>query len=151
MIFRRLIALLSTPPPSPPAFTPDLDGDDTDKLRAEFRHCLDRTGGTLTTARRAEALSELFLRLTPAGQHKYVNTLRSLDAGAPQTTSDRYSQIEEAELFGRSSSKLAILDAFDPPQRRILGMLSATRDGARTIQSLRSIADDELKSSIDTL
>ena len=121
MIFRRLIALLSTPPPSPPTFTPDLDGDDTDKLRAEFR------------------------------QHKYVDTLRSLDAGAPQTTSDRYSQIEEAELFGRSSSKLAILDAFAPPQRRILGMLSATRDGARTIQSLRSIADDELKSSIDTL
>lgn len=151
MLFRRLFAPFLAPPVPPPVFTPGLGGDDAEHLRLEMQACLNRTGGTLATARRAEALCDLFEKLTPDGQHSYIAVLKSLDATAAVVTSERYSQIEEAELFGRSSSKLAILDAFESPQRRMLGMLKGARNGARTIAALRSVADDDLKLSIDTL
>jgi hypothetical protein len=151
MLFRRLFARFLAPATPPPVFTADLGGDDTEHLRAEMQTCLNRTGGTLATARRAEALSDLFWKLTPEGCRAYIATLESLDTTAAEVTSERYSQIEEAELFGRSSSKLAILDSFESPQRRMLSMLKGTRNGSATIEKLRSLADEDLKSSIDTL
>lgn len=151
MLFRRLIApfLISRTPS--PVFTPDLGGNDPDVLRAEMQACLNRTGGTLTNLRRAEALSGLFGGLTPEGRQRYIATLKSLDTAAATVTAERYSEIEEAELFGRSTSKLAILDSFESPQRRMLTMLKGARNGAGTIEEIRALADDELKLSIDTL
>lgn len=146
-MFRRLFAR-AAPPPS---FSPDLGGDDPGRLRAEMQACLDRAGGTLTNVRRAGALSDLFDRLTPAGQRRYVAVLQSLDETAAEATSQRYSRIEEAELFGRSSSKLAILDAFETPRRRMLEQIKSARDGARTITALRAVADDETRKIIDSL
>jgi hypothetical protein len=74
-----------------------------------------------------------------------------LDKKAAEATSERYAEIEEAELLGRSSSKLAILDAFETPQRRMLAMLNGTKNGAATIEDIRAIADESLKNKIDTL
>jgi hypothetical protein len=147
MLFNRLFRRA----PPPPSFSVDLDGDDPGRLRAEMLACLNRAGGTLANLRRAGALSDLFNKLTPDGQRRYVDVLTSLDETAAVATSERYSEIEEAELFGRPSSKLAILDAFETPQRRILGQLKATRNGAQTMDAIRQHADDELKKSIDTI
>lgn len=151
MLFRRLFAPFLAPAVPPPAFTADLGGDDAEHLRIEMQACLNRTGGTLATARRGEALSDLLLKLTPEGCRVFIATLQSLDTTAAEVTSERYSQIEEAELFGRSSSKLAILDSFESPQRRMLGVLKGTRNGSETIEKLKSLADEDLKFSIDTL
>lgn len=147
MFFHRLFGR-AAPPPS---FSADLGGDDPDRLRAEMQACLNRTGGTLTNVRRAGALSDLFNKLTPDGQRRYIGVLKSLDETAAEATSERYSQIEEAELFGRSSSKLAILDAFETPQRRMLEQIGSARNGARTIAAIRERADDDLKKIINNL
>lgn len=147
MLFNRLFGRA----PPPPSFSADLGGNDPDRLRAEMQACLNRAGGTLTNIRRATALSDLFNRLTPEGQHTYISVLKSLDETAAEATSERYSQIEEAELFGRSSSKLAILDAFETPQRRMLEQIKSARNGVEAIAALREIGDDELITNIDSL
>lgn len=150
MLFDRLFSNFRKSVP-PPTFTPDLGGEDAERLRAEMQTCLNRAGGTLVNLRRMNALADLFGRLSPEGRGVYVNVLGTLDKKAAKATSERYSEIEEAELFGRSSSKLAILDAFETPQRRILAMLKGTKNGAQTIEEIRAIADDDLKKNIDTL
>jgi len=141
--FRKTVA--------PPIFDPDLAGNDAERLRTEMQTCLNRAGGTLANLRRINAVADLFHRLTPEGCGVYVNVLGTLDQKAAKATSERYSEIEEAELFGRSSSKLTILDAFDTPQRRMLAMLKGTKNGARTIEGIRALADDSLKREIDIL
>jgi hypothetical protein len=150
MLFDRIFSSFRKTAP-PPIFDLNLAGENAERLRAEMQTCLNRTGGTLTNLRRIHALSDLFDRLTPEGRRKYVSVLGTLDKKAAQATSERYSEIEEAELFGRSSSKLAILDAFETPQRRMLAMLKGTKNGTAVITDIRAIADDELKREIDTL
>jgi malonyl-CoA decarboxylase len=150
MLFDRLFASFRKAAP-PLTFDPDLSGDDAERLRAEMQACLNRAGGTLANLRRMEALSDLFGRLSPEGRRVYVAVLAALDRKAAETTSERYSEIEEAELFGRSSSKFAILDAFETPRRRMLAMLKGTKNGAGTMADIRAISDDDLTSEIDTL
>ena len=150
MLFDRLFPSFRKAAP-PPTFTPDLGGDDAERLRTEMQTCLNRAGGTLVNLRRMEALADLFGRLTPEGRRTYVTVLVMLDKKAAEATSERYAEIEEAELLGRSSSKLAILDAFETPQRRMLAMLNGTKNGAATIEDIRAIADESLKNKIDTL
>ena len=150
MIFRRIFAPLFARP-APPAFTPDLPGDETRVLADEMQACLNRTGGTLATLRRAQALADLFGRLTPSGRQIYIATLKSLDAAGGKSTADRYSEIEEAELFGRSSSKLAMLDAFETPVRRMLTMLIGTKAGSALIAELTEYADEDMRKQMINL
>lgn len=150
MLFQRLFGSLFARP-APPAFTPDLPGDETDTLADEMQACLNRRGGTLTTLRRAEALAGLFAGLSAEGKHKYIETLKSLDAAAGRAVGDRYSDIEEAELFGRPSSKLAMLDAFETPVRRMLAALNGTANGPALISEIREFSDDDLKNLMDNL
>lgn len=147
MLFKRFFSA-----PAPVLqFSPDLGGDDTQHLLSEMKACLNRTGGTLTNARRANALAALFGKLTPAGRQRFIEVLNSLDETGAVSTSERYSQIEEAELFGRPSTKLAILDAFETPRKRILSQLKSARDGNQTIAMIRDLADDELSQEIDNI
>ena len=151
MFFRRLFAPLLARPVPPPKFSTDLSGDDPAVLRAEMQACTHRDGGTLATARRAHALAELFGKLTAEGKQIYIGLLIGLDDAAPASAADRYSQIEEAELFGRSSSKLAILDAFERPTRRMLTLLNDSGLGAQMIAEIRAVSPTVLQEDIDKI
>lgn len=150
MFLQRIFAGLLARP-APPSFTPDLHGDEADVLADEMQACLNRRGGTLMTLRRTEALAGLFGGLSPDGKQRYIDTLKSLDAAGGAAAADRYSEIEEAELFGRSSSKLAMLDAFETPVRRMLAALNGTANGATLIAEIAALADDDLKNKMKEL
>lgn len=150
MAIRALFSALFARP-APPAFTPNLPGGETAVLAAEMQACLNRTGGTLATARRTEALAGLFAGLSPTGKERYVETLQSLDAASGRSVADRYSDIEEAELFGRPSSKLAMLDAFETPVRRMLAALHGTKNGIALIGEIATFADGDLKIKTEEL
>jgi len=151
MFFRRLFSHLLAPPVPPPTFSTDLAGDDPAVLRAEMQACTHRDGGTLATVRRAQALAELFGKLTADGKQIYIDLLIGLDTAAPASAADRYSQIEEAELFGRSSSKLAILDAFERPTRRMLTLLNDSGRGAQVIAEIREVSPTVFQEDIDKI
>ena len=134
MVLQRLLASLFARP-APPSFTPDIPGVEAEILAAEMQACLNRSGGALATIRRTAALAGLFGGLSAVGKH----------------AADRYSEIEEAELFGRSSSKLSMLDAFETPVRRMLAALNGTTNGPALIAEIREISDDDLKNQMDNL
>lgn len=150
MLFQRIFTSLFARP-APPSFMPDLPGDETDVLAAEMQACLNRSGGALATVRRTEAIARLFAGLSADGKRRYIETLKSLDAAGGKSASDRYSDIEEAELFGRPSSKLAMLDAFETPVRRMLAALNGSENGPALISKIRELADDELISQMNSL
>ena len=150
MLFQRLFASLFARP-APPGFTPDLPGAEAELLATEMQACLNRSGGALATIRRTEALAGLFGGLSADGKQRYVDTLKSLDAAGGKSAADRYSEIEEAELFGRSSSKLAMLDAFETPVRRMLAALNGTANGTALIAEIREFSDDDLQNEITNL
>ena len=129
---------------APPAFSPDLPNAETAVLAAEMQACLNRSGGALTTIRRAQDIATLFSGLSTEGKRRYVDTLLSLNDTAGKSVSDRYSEIEEAELFGGSASKLAMLDAFETPVRRMLGALNGTENGPVLIAEISELGGEKI-------
>ena len=93
----------------------------------------------------------MFSGLTTEGKRRYVDTLKSLNAAGGKSVSDRYSDIEEAELFGGSVSKLAMLDAFETPVRRMLAALNGTENGPALITEIRAFSDEELTKEMNNL
>ena len=150
MFLQRIITSLFARP-APPSFMPDLPGDETMVLAGEMQACLNRSGGTLATLRRTNALAGLFTGLSADGKLRFIDVLNSLNAAGAKAATDRYSDIEEAELFGRSSSKLAMLDAFETPVRRMLAALNGTTNGPALIAEIRELADDELADQMNSL
>jgi hypothetical protein len=150
MNIRQIFASLFARP-EPPSFSPDLPDAETGTLAAEMQACLNRSGGALTTIRRTQAVATLFSGLSAEGKRRYVDTIRSLNDTGGKSVSDRYSEIEEAELFGGSASKLAMLDAFETPVRRMLAALNGTENGAALIAEIRDFGDEELTREIHNL
>ncbi len=147
MFLKRLFS----PRRPPAAFTADLGGEEAARLEAEFLRCLDRDGGALATSRLLEALAELFDRLSPDGRRVFAHVVATIDRAAKKTAGDRYTRIEESEYFGRASTKLAILDAFEPPRMRLLRMLRETDRGPALLAALREAGESDLAADIESI
>ena len=147
MLFARLFGK------SPPhlSFSPDIPENERPKLLAELQACAHRRGGTLNNTRRAQALADLFLSLSPAGQQVFADTLNGLNETAHRSTGDRYAEIEEEELFGGSDSKLAVLDMFETPRRRVLSHLRNSNAGPECLLEIRRLSESDLQNDIDEM
>ena len=147
MIFNRLFSKQS----ARASFTPDIPDGERSQLEAEFKACANRQGGSMKNARRAHALAELFQGLSPAGKQVFADLLGGLNEAGQRSTGERYAEIEEAELFGGSESKLAVIDMFETPRRRILFHLGTTKNGHELLAALQVLASSELREDIEDI
>jgi hypothetical protein len=147
MFFKRFFA---SPAPKT-VFSRDLPGDEPAALRAELRRCLDRDGGTLASHRRLERLVALFDDLSDAGKTAYAEAVATLNDAVAKSSGERYSRIEESEYFGRASTKMAILDTFEPARKRLLAMISEQPAGPSLLDRLRAIGPADMAAEIDGL
>ena len=155
---RRVRALLSrilAGPPTRPVMSADLGGDDEARLLADMRACLD-DGSVVGTRRRADALADLYLRLAPPGQARFVRAVGALGddpgtAAGGLSEPGAFARMEELELFGRASSKLAVLEGLEPPRRRLLKLFAGTARGPEMLDAMRRHADDGLSAEIDRI
>ena len=147
MLFSRLFAK-SAPLP---AFSPDIAGDESSRLAANLRACANRRGGALKNARRAEALTGLFAGLSPTGKRVFAEIIDTLNDDARESMGEQYAEIEEAELFGGSDSKLAVLDMFETPRRRVLNYMSTTVTGPDALRDLREFGGAAMRNEIDSI
>ena len=109
-----------------------------------MRACLDRSGGALATLRRTEALAIAYRKLTPLGKARFADAIVQLGMEP-----DHYARIEEMELFGRPADKLAVLESFAPPARRMLELIRGAADGVEVLDGLRQ--DDRLAAEVDAV
>ena len=126
--------------------SPDLPEVDRKRVLADMRACLDRSGGALAALRRTDALVAAYGKLTPLGRARFAETIVQLDV---EHSSEHYARIEETELFGRPADKLAILESFTPPARRMLELIRDAADGDEVLDGLRQ--DDRLSAEIDAV
>lgn len=147
MTFRALLARHLAGPASPAPLSPDLRGDDPERLRADMRSVAN-DADRIRAGRRAEALADLHRRLTPEGRARFAAVAGTLDAPV-ESGADRYARMEEMEYFGRVGDRLALLDGFVPPRRRLLTLLAAAAGGRETLEAIRRDADGEFADEID--
>lgn len=134
--------------PAPRAtLSPDLPEHDLIRIRADFEACLEGKGGALAVARRIAALTELFGNLSETGRARFAETICAIDTAAPPIA-DRYGRIEETEYIGGPAGKLAIVDAFVPPRRRLLILFEASEGGTGMLTALRDIVTEEVAQEI---
>jgi hypothetical protein len=129
-------------------FSHNLAGEDRQRLIAEMKACIERRGGELKNARRANALVDLFSKLTDDGKRVYAGIVDGFDEIAKEDIGEKYSKIEEAELFGGSASKLAVLDSFESPQRRLIQVLGYAGGGQSMLQELGKMVSEETLNEI---
>ena len=120
----------------------------SEQVLREMQACLRQTGGVLATRRRIANLVDQYARLDPEHRMGFVKALNCLD-DAQRGSSDHYARLEETELFGRASSKLAIFATLEPPRRQMLTLLNGAKGGPELLLSLRQVADDELSTEIN--
>lgn len=109
-----------------------------------MRACLDRSGGALATLRRTDALASAYRKLTPLGRTRFADAIVQLGMEA-----DHYARIEEMEFFGRPADRLAALESFAPPARRMLELIRDAADGGEALDGLRQ--DGRLVAEIDAV
>lgn len=152
----RLRALLSrvlAGPPPRPVLAADLGGGDEARVLADMRACLD-DASAVGTRRRADALADLYRRLAPEGQARFVRAVGALGGKSGQAAGGlsepgAFARMEELELFGRASSKLAVLEGLEPPRRRLLNLFAGTPGGPEMLDAMRRHADAGLSAEID--
>lgn len=149
MSLRGLLARLFADSAAPPAFSPDLGGDDPGRLRTEMLRCLD-SGSPGDAGRRADAMLDLYRRLAPEGRARFTASVRALDGlDGPPGAAGGYARMEELELFGRASHKLSVLDSLEPRRRRLLALFAAAPGGREALEGMRQDADGGLADEID--
>ena len=132
-------------------FAPNLAGEDRQRLIAEMKACIERRGGEFKNARRVNALVDLFSKLTDDGKRVYAGIVDGFDEIAKEDIGEKYSKIEEAELFGGSASKLAVLDSFESPRRRLILLLNDTENGQSMLLELATIVSTESQKEINSI
>ncbi len=152
---RTLLSRILAGPPRCPVMSADFGGDDGARLLADMRACLDDES-VVGTTQRANALADLYHRLAPPGQARFVAIVgalgdRSGTAGGGLSEPGAFARMEELELFGRASSKLALLESLEPPRRRLLQLFAATARGREILNGMRRYADTGLSAEIDRI
>ena len=132
-------------------FSPNLGENDRQRLIAEMKACIERRGGELKNARRAKALVGLFSKLSNDGKEVYAGIVDGFNEIAKEDIGEKYSKIEEAELFGGSASKLAVLDSFESPRRRLILLLNDTENGQSMLLELATIVSTESQKEINSI
>ncbi|MEE2996502.1 MAG: hypothetical protein VX700_05090 [Pseudomonadota bacterium] len=133
------------------SFSPDIPEEEKASLLSELNDCANRRGGSLQNARRAKALGDLFNALSPTGKEIFANLLAGTNDSAERSAGERYSEIEEAELFGGSDSKLAVLEMFETPRRRLLAYLGTTPGGRGLLHEISALSPPEVRQDIRDL
>lgn len=110
--------------------------------------CLAVEGGRRATAIRCERLLRAVEVTGTEGLERLAALLSSLNETAAASVGERYVAMEEADLFGNRSARLAMLDVFETPRRRMLALISVCHGGTDLLLEISDIAGPDLGKDI---
>ena len=103
------------------ALKPELSGDDIDRLRSQFRDCLDGKGGQVSARARAAALGRTYLSLNGAGRERFLRLLATefdIDRAVVHETWERLRRAQSDDEQRRLERSLR--EALSPPRIELL-------------------------------
>ncbi|HXQ50448.1 MAG TPA: malonyl-CoA decarboxylase [Stellaceae bacterium] len=121
------------------ALRPDLSGDDADRLRTQFRDCLESKGGEVSSRARAAALGRTYLALNEDGRERFLRVLATefdIDRGAVQATWERLRRAKNDDE--RMRTERALRRALDAPRIKLLTQFNALPEGVKFLVDMRA-------------
>jgi len=118
---------------------PDLPPEDADRLRAQFRDCVEARGGEVSARGRAAALGRTFLELSPAGRRRFLEILAvdfDTDKAAVDAAIAELNAAQDAKA--RRAAERALRQVLLPPRRRLLTHFNALPQGVKFLVDLRA-------------
>ncbi|HUZ73430.1 MAG TPA: malonyl-CoA decarboxylase [Stellaceae bacterium] len=118
---------------------PELSGEDVDRLRSQFRDCLDNKGGQVSARARAAVLGRTYLALNAAGRERFLRLL------ATEFDIDRAIVHETWERLRRAKSddeqrklERSLREALAPPRIELLTQFNALPEGVKFLVDMRA-------------
>lgn len=121
------------------ALRPDLPDEDADRLRQQFRDCVESKGGEVSARARAAALGRTYLGLSAAGRRRFLEIL-AVDFDTDQAEVDAAIEVLRAakDPEARRSAERALRAALLAPRRRLLTHFNALPEGVKFLVDLRA-------------
>jgi malonyl-CoA decarboxylase len=118
---------------------PDLPEDDAERLRQQFRDCVEARGGEVSARARAAALGRTYLGLSATGRRRFLEILAE-DFDTDQNEVDHAIEVLRAakDPVARRSAERALRQVLLPPRRRLLTHFNALPEGVKFLVDLRA-------------
>ena len=128
------------------------DGEAAPTIASEWSSaiaaCLAVEGGRRATAVRCERLLRSVEKEGDEGLGRLAALLSTLNKTSAISVSERYVAMEEADLFGNRSARLAMLDVFETPRRRMIALIAACPGGPDILHKIEEAAGPDLGKDI---
>ena len=119
--------------------SPDLAGDDVDRLHRRIDECLEAKGGEVSARSRAAELGEAYIALAPEGRRRFLEILANdydVDATAVATAIASH-QIASSPEETRTANK-ALREALVPPRVHLLSQFNGLAQGVKFLVDVRA-------------
>ncbi len=118
---------------------PDLPPEDAERLRAQFRDCVEARGGEVSARARAAALGRTYLELNPEGRRRFLEIL-AVDFDTDRAEVDAaIAELHAAkDTRARRAAERALRQVLLPPRRRLLTHFNALPQGVKFLVDLRA-------------
>jgi malonyl-CoA decarboxylase len=118
---------------------PELSGEDIERLRSQFRDCLDNRGGQVSARARAASLGRTYLALNAAGRERFLRLLATefdIDRAVVHETWERLKRAKTDDEQRRLER--ALREALAPPRIELLTQFNALPEGVKFLVDLRA-------------
>lgn len=121
------------------AIRPDLPPEDTERLRQQFRDCVEAKGGEVSARARAAALGRTYLSLSAEGRRRFLQILAADFDTEQHDVEDSIEAWRKAETpAARRAAERALRQVLLPPRRRLLTHFNALPEGVKFLVDLRA-------------
>jgi malonyl-CoA decarboxylase len=118
---------------------PELSSEDVERLRIQFRDCLDGRGGEVVARARAAALGRTYLALNEGGRARFLHVLATefdIDRGQLEAVWEklRRAKADDERLKG----EWALRRSLEPPRIKLLTQFNALPEGVKFLVDMRA-------------
>ena len=118
---------------------PELPADDSARLRAQLRACLDAAGGEVSARARAAELGRSYLALDKAGRERFLRLLADEFSADRRAVDAAIARVQGAPSEGeRWAAERALRGALEPPRVRLLTRFNALDEGVKFLVDMRA-------------
>jgi malonyl-CoA decarboxylase len=117
---------------------PELSRDDAERLRRQFRDCLEARGGMVSGRARAAELGRTYLALNATGRERFLKLLAlefDVDHAAVAARGERLATAGEGE---RAMLERELRRALEPPRIKLLAQFNELPEGVKFLVDMRA-------------
>ncbi|HEX3501198.1 MAG TPA: malonyl-CoA decarboxylase [Stellaceae bacterium] len=117
---------------------PELSGEDSERLRAQMRNCLEGRGGEVSARARAADLGRTYLALNATGRARFLRVLAESFDIDQEAVDACCAELAGTSGAARRRAERALRQALEAPRVRLLTQFNALPEGVKFLVDMRS-------------